>query len=290
MSKIQWTGITWNPIAGCSLKSTGCENCYAMKTAYKLSFNPKLREVYEGTAKKTEGGRIVWTGKVKTLPHRLEIPLKKTKPQMIFVCSMSDLFHEDVRFGFIDQVFAVMALCPRHTFQVLTKRTQRMAAYFENMLYRKRSILEAMRGISEEGFDDVAMGGGPSLPLPNVWIGTSVENEEAARHRIPLLVGIPAAVRWVSMEPLVGGVNLSSVTGSDKLDWIVVGGESGKGARPVKYQWFLSILGFGAMHGIPTFFKQAGSVYAREHGLEHSKGGDIRELPEALQVRQYPEI
>jgi len=175
MSKIQWTEKTWNPLVGCSRVSEGCRHCYAERTAFRLAACG--RPQYKGLTKKTKNGEIHWTGKVRLLESALDKPLHWKKPSRIFVNSMSDLFHEKAEDSWIEHIFSVMAEAPQHTFQVLTKRPERMLEWIR----RARPV-----------------------PLPNVWLGVSVENQEMAEERLPLLIQTPAAVRWVSYEPAPG--------------------------------------------------------------------------------------
>jgi protein gp37 len=300
-SKIEWTGKTWNPVVGCSPKSPGCLNCYAARDALRLAGNPnpKIHQIYGGLAKKTADGRPVFSGEVRTVPERLDQPLRWRKPSQVFVNSMSDLFHPTVPFEFIDQVFAVMALCLQHTFQILTKSPERMREYMSagSDLWAGRWCrpMALMVGESE-----------PTVfPLPNVWLLTSVENQATADERIPHLLATPAAVRGLSMEPLLGPVDLDywlnpwrciscgwtgwpedtdpSEDGSDcacpkcgaeatwaerewyeglgsrSLDWVIVGGESGPGARPCNVQWIRDIVRQCREAGVPVFVKQLGA-------------------------------
>lgn len=260
---IAWCTETWNPLRGCTRVSAGCMNCYAESMAVRFS-GPG--QPYEGTIN-TETNR--WNSTVRLVPEKLAEPLRWQRPRMVFVNSMSDLFHEDVPGEFIDQVFAVMALAPQHTFQVLTKRPARMLAYMTDG-GRPRRVG------SNNGFmadNNVVY----PWPLPNVWIGTTVENQETADERIPLLLQTPAAVRWLSMEPLLGPVDLkhgewippqgggSKVnlfrpweTPLPSLDWVVVGGELGSNARPMHPDWARSLRDQCAEAGVPFLFKQWG--------------------------------
>jgi protein gp37 len=221
-SAIEWTDATWNPVAGCTVLTAGCTNCYAMRMAARLSAMgvPK----YQDLTRKS-GGRYVWTGAVTLDEAALAAPTTWRKPRLIFVNSMSDLFQEAVPIDFIARVWAAMAATPRHTYQILTKRPDRMA--------------------------EIA----PSLPLlPNVWLGTSVENA-AVLSRLDHLRRTPAAVRFVSFEPLIG-----SVAGADMTDiqWAIVGGESGPRARPMLETWVDEIHDACEDAGAAFFFKQWG--------------------------------
>jgi protein gp37 len=261
-TKIEWTNETWNPIAGCSLASPGCTNCYAMKMAHRVG--PNFPH-YAGLTKLTKGGPV-WTGKIAEAPeHIFAAPLRWKRPRMVFVNSMSDLFHEDVADEVIDRVFAVMALCDgtrtngrHHTFQVLTKRAERMHRYMTDpdTPYRVNAeiVYIVMNGYrpTRNGCDWTPQ----KWPLPNVWLGVSAEDQRRADERIPLLLDTPAAVRFISAEPLLGPLDLSRYL--YRLGWCIAGGESGAGARPSHPDWFRSLRGQCAGAGIPFFFKQWG--------------------------------
>ncbi|MEQ5789046.1 phage Gp37/Gp68 family protein [Erythrobacter sp. NFXS35] len=259
MTKIEWTEATWNPIVGCSLASPGCTNCYAMKFAGTLLAHvPK----YDGLTQETKAGPV-WTGKLHFDEKALLEPLRWKKPRLVFVNSMGDLFHEDCPDDWIDRVFAVMALCPQHTFQVLTKRSARMREYCLS------------RYCSEAGSDNIAdaiedlrpnTSWEWDAPLPNVWLGVSVEDQQRADERIPDLLATPATVRWISAEPLLGPVSIidamwarDHIVGLDEtIDWVAAGGESGKGSRPMHPDWARSLRDQCATAAVPFFFKQWG--------------------------------
>jgi len=285
-SSIEWTEHTWNPIVGCSIVSPGCTNCYAMKMAARIeSMGNQPR--YAGTTRKVNGN-AVWTGKLALAPESTLLqPLKRRAPTTYFVNSMGDLFHEDCPDEWIDRVFAVMALAPQHTFQVLTKRAKRM-----------RSYLSARKGMGNAQICDAInhipapLGnrhGALEMPLPNVWLGVSTERQQEADERIPHLLATPAAVRFISAEPLLGPINLSQhLEGHEEhgvdmtrevgsrvgacigwtpgLDWVIVGGESGHGARPMDPEWALSIRDQCDQAGVPFFFKQWGSHVPETRG------------------------
>lgn len=301
MSSIEWTDVTWGPIRGCSRVSEGCRNCYAERMAARYS-GPGL--AFEGFAR---AGK--WTGRVELIPEKLDEPLRWRKPQRVFVNSMSDLFHEALPDEAIDRVFAVMAMAERHTFQVLTKRPSRMAGYLADGERQH----EIERRMYELGGDEDAQSV-PAWPLPNVWLGVSVEDQAMADERIPLLLQTPAAVRFVSLEPLLGPVKAERFLtpwcwrGSEghsdrgecnptKLNWAIVGGESGPGARAFDVAWARSVVRQCREAGVPCFVKQLGArpVAAplqddevRFRRRQHSKGGDPAEWPEDLRVREFP--
>ena len=249
-TKIEWTDATWNPVTGCTKVSAGCKFCYAERDFHRP---------YPGRA---------FTD-VRTHPERLDWPLRwrgskqakaEGRPSRIFVNSMSDLFHEDVPDDFLTAVFATMGMAERQVFQVLTKRGQRAAAYLKS-----RTIF------------------GKRRTLPNVWLGVSVEDQQTADERIPILLQTPAAVRWVSYEPALGPVDFKNFTPgrispgwtgrADEpcqadwgLDWIVAGGESGPRARPPHPDWFRKVRDDCQAAGVPFFFKQWGAWRPCEHG------------------------
>lgn len=327
-SAIEWTDATWPVVAGCERISPGCAHCYAVRDARRLAGNPnqKVSRVYAGTVERQGNGQIDWTGLVRPLPERLDWPLKWRKPRRVFVCNESDLFHEDVPDDFIARVFAVMAMARRHTFQLLTKRPERMQSLVPTF---------AREHIARDG---------SGWPLPNVHLGVSVENQHFADVRIPLLLTTPAVVRFISAEPLLGPIDLralnikaavlatlpahqalrmrnvssypsvfplDALTGENaggdqvgRLDWVIVGGESGPKARPCDVAWIRSIVKECCATRIPVFVKQLGSrpecgscldraVCWCAEGLSRvrdRKGGDVEEWPEDLRVRAWPEV
>ncbi len=310
-TKIEWTDATWNPITGCAIVSPGCTNCYAMKLAGTRLKNHASRE---SLTRDTKAGPV-WTGEVRFNPQWLDQPLRWTKPRMIFVCAHGDLFAEGVPDEWIDQVFAVMALAPQHTFQVLTKRPERMRSYLRNDGLLDRLVSAACSLHSPDGATwaaDIYIGGDRGLPLPNVWLGVSVEDQKRAEERIVVLLDTPAAVRWISTEPLLGLLNLRRIhqpndgfgpwwfdalqanrsgwfsdeaatiptdedplafSGLAQLDWVVAGGESGRGARAMHPDWARQLRDQCAAAGVPFLFKQWGEWAADEIGRE-----DIRSI------------
>lgn len=250
-SAIEWTDATWNPITGCSVVSAGCKNCYAMRLAGGRLQDHASRQ---GLTEATSAGPV-WTGEVRLNEQWLDQPLRWRRPRNIFVCAHSDLFHANVPDEWIDRIFGVMAMAPQHRFQILTKRPVRMPLYFgwNNRLAR---IVYHARGYARTHADDV-IASHLSLPLPNVWVGVSVENQKWADRRVPFLLKTPAAVRFVSYEPALGpvdfGANLSA------LDWVIMGGESGPGARPMHPSWVRATRDACALVRVPFFFKQWGA-------------------------------
>jgi protein gp37 len=292
-SKIEWTEATWNPTTGCDRVSPGCDHCYAMNLA------PRLKAM--GSKRYQRDGNPATSGPgfgLSLHPDALTLPIRWTKPRRIFVNSMSDLFHDEVPDEFIAEVFAVMALASRHTFQVLTKRHSRM----RSLLASKRFAVLVGNRISKRD----AYVRAPALPLPNVWLGVSVEDQKWADIRIPALLDTPAAVRWLSMEPLLGPIDLGiddphrghesdDVNGhphppicltcsTDEhdveyfrrnpiraglgIDWVVVGGESGLASRPMQIGWARSLRDQCTSAGVPFFFKQWGGRTPKANGRE----------------------
>lgn len=224
-SQIEWTDSTWNPVAGCSIITAGCAHCYAMEMAKRLE---AMRiEKYAGLTRKT-GNRTVWNGVVREDHEALSIPYGWKKPRKIFVNSMSDLFHEGVSDDFILRVWKVMRETPRHNYQILTKRPERMATLVASRM---------------------------GEVLPNVWLGTSIENSDVV-SRIDHLRQAPAAIRFISFEPLIGSVGAVDL---HDIHWAIVGGESGKSARPIKEEWIDEIHGQCLKAGTAFFFKQWGT-------------------------------
>lgn len=335
ISKIEWTDRTWNPIRGCSVVSPGCVNCYAMKQAHRFSGPGKA---YEGLTKQTSAGPQ-WTGTVRLADARtLMAPYRWRTPSRIFVNSMSDLFHESLSNEDIAQVFHVMygeasaVPAPAHTYQILTKRPKRMLEWFnwlrsydgEDATIMALSVYLRMQG-----------------PHPRVWLGVSAEDQQRADERIPHLLQTPAAVRFVSAEPLLGPIDLRRHFGERRervgnsinwrgsgVDWVIVGGESGAGARPCDVRWVRSIVEQCRAASVPVFVKQLGAdvrdrndagflgdepdhwpeAISFEDRVEHDldgtrdgyqgapvrihlrdrKGGKPAEWPEDLRVREFP--
>lgn len=257
-TKIEWTDSVWNPVTGCTKVSEGCRNCYA------LTFAERWRGI---------PGHYFENGFDLTLrPAKMNEPLNWKKPRKIFVNSMSDLFHKDITTAFIEEVFAIMAVAPQHTYQVLTKRPERMAEWFENRAGMVSGAAQMM------GYRHLL----PNIPmdewwpLSNVWLGTSVENKDVL-HRIDELRKVPAAIRFLSIEPLIGDLGTIDLSG---ISWVIVGGESGRGARPIKEEWVTSIRDQCQEQGVNFFFKQWG-------GVNKSKNG---RLLEGKTWNEFPEV
>lgn len=255
---IEWTDETWNPLGGCSKVSPGCDNCYAIDMAHRLNLmqeaRPDLttRAYVPALTVVAEDGSKDWTGELRPHYDRLDQPLRWKKPRKIFVNSMSDLFHKDVPLGFITDVFSTMANAPQHQFQILTKRPQRMRRIAAALAYTSHGDeweaylwpgpIDELGAQGEEIYDPdypryEDLDGGGEQPLPNVWLGTSVETAKY-KFRIDHLRETPAAVRFLSLEPLLGPLGELDLTG---IDWVIVGGESGPNARPMHPDWVREI-------------------------------------------------
>lgn len=287
-STIEWTDATWNPITGCTLVSEGCRHCYAATLAATRLKNLPSRK---GLARINAAGEAKFTGEVRLNAEWIDQPLRWRRPRRIFVCAHGDLFHENVPDEWIDKVFAVMALASQHTFQVLTKRPARARAreYLDALQHphREREIKDAGRKAGALVGDMPALGLRiTALPLPNVWLGTSIEDQATADERVPELIFTPAAVRFLSCEPLLGslrvdrlgpdrpvgwitdalrglrwpdldeGGSITSHTGS--IDWVICGGESGPHARPMHPAWARSLRDQCQAAGVAFHFKQWG--------------------------------
>ena len=260
---IQWTDATWNPVVGCEHVSPGCDNCYA-KQLHDMRHKARLA-----------GKRVLPLydqpfEKVQLRQHKVDEPLRWRKPRRVFVNSMSDLFHKDVPEWFLDDVWRTMAATPQHTYQILTKRPHRMRRYVNGLRH----------------------------VLPNVWLGTSTESQATLDQRLPFLMDTAAAVRFLSMEPLLELVEIDpdDIGSRDAegryLDWVIVGGESGPKARGFDIQWAREIIAECGFAGVPVFVKQLGSrPFSSKHEihLKDSKGGDMDEWPSDLCVREFPD-
>lgn len=268
-TSIEWTDRSWNPTVGCTRVSPGCDNCYAFKlhdqrhAAWKAGRMPNAPAQYHKPF-----------SEVQLLPDRLTVPLRWREPKKIFVDSMADLFHPAVPDDFIVRVWAVMAMAPQHTFQILTKRPQRMQRFVSERL-TVQGIMNACWSVGLSPGDPIPPAElkrrliVPRLPLPNVWLGTSVESQEAA-FRIDYLVQSPAAVRFLSVEPMLGPLDLSAwfweeagpewagMNPSPNLGWIICGGESGPRYRPLNVAWARDLRDQCIAAQAPFFFKQHG--------------------------------
>lgn len=278
-SHIEWTDATWNPVTGCTKVSAGCDHCY-------IDRSPPFRM----QGRKFDQPGVGGTTGVTLHPTRLEQPLRWTRPRRVFVNSLSDLFHANVPADFVAEVFAVMAVTPQHTYQILTKRTGRMRAMLSSGEFFDRFTTAYALRLPDES-------SGPHLwPLPNVWLGVSVESQQWADIRIPALLDTPAAVRFLSCEPLLGPVDLSTWTDAhapwnytefgvecscgaaivdnrdrcngDRISWVIAGGESGPRYRPVDLDWFRTIRDQCTEAGVAFFLKQIGGRTPKANGNE----------------------
>lgn len=320
-TSIEWTrgddgtaGATWNPVTGCTAASPGCERCYAKTFAERWRGVP---------------GHSFEHGFDLTLrPERLDWPLRWRTPRRVFLASVADLFHDQVPDDYLARVFATMALAQRHTFQVLTKRHARMRcllsrAEFRQTVAERASDLIGSRAWRRWQLDlggqrlagDSGHGDGwtstptpagnlwtPPWPLPNVWLGVSTEDQRWADIRVPTLLDTPAAVRWISAEPLLGPIDLNRYVWASEdasglpgdwehgLSWVVVGGESGPGARPVDLGWVHALIDRCRAAAVPVFVKQLGRGFARAAGVHRvdPKGSDPQHWPAGLRIREYP--
>lgn len=258
-TKIEWCDETWNPVTGCTPISEGCKNCWAGRMSKRLA------------------GRCGYPAddpfRVTFHADQLAQPRRWKKPRRIAVSLMGDLFHEDVPDEWIDKVFGVMAICQQHTFMLLTKRPERMAKYLACDDPHQRIHEEVKWWLGYECPTRRAINRS-DLPLSNVWLGTTVENQKAADERIPWLLKCRAAVRFLSCEPLLGPIDLCGDIGfpPDELSWVIAGGESGPGARPMHPDWARSIRDQCQAAGVPFFFKQWGEWEHKWNVVDHAYG------------------
>lgn len=256
MSKIEWTNETWNPIIGCTKVSPGCDNCYAEKMACRLASMEHnisaydYRYIVNGTEfdKPTK-----WNGETFFAESQINKPLKRKKPTKYFVCSMGDLFHKSVSFQDVTGIIEIIEKCKQHTFQILTKRPERMKEYFDLLLNGALDYTKLA-----------------ALPIKNLWLGVTAENQEQAENRIPVLLQIPAKVHFVSIEPMLSFIDLMpaifyefegwklGIENPPKIDWVICGGESGHKARLINPGWVETLRDQCKKLRIPFFFKQWG--------------------------------
>ncbi len=302
MSKIEWTDETWNITGGCEPCSLGCEHCAAARSA-QLCVN-RGNKKYEGLVKNGK-----WTGEIRLFPDVLEDPLRWRQPRMIFTEFMGDLFHKSVPFEFIDKVMAVAMLCyTKHTFQILTKRPERMKEYFEELRAGKRLIGDSLRKIKREGFHNRLIVSGqlrikddylpPYRTPPNLWLGVTIEHPDY-KSRADILRQIPAAVRFLSIEPCLADMGELNLEG---IDWVILGGESGPGARYCPVDNIRDVVGQCKEADVPVFVKQIHlwgvnwnkTLLETEEAAKLCTGSkmklikDINQFPEDLQIREYP--
>lgn len=314
------SGATWNPLLGCSKISSGCTRCFAVNVSQSMlrKGNAKVKEDYAGLTMVHKNGQADWSGVVRFLPDRLLQPMKWARPRRIFVNSLSDCFHPDVKEDDLDAIFCVMAMCPQHTFMILTKRPERMQEYFtthDGLAGREEMVMNHAQSIAGVVWDSrgsdaskYARFGAPApsadalkkrrpwpgWPLQNVWLGTSIENQDAADERIPHLLRTPAAARFLSAEPLIAPLNLRSHFAHSvhcrkgpalggpcecpTISWCIVGGESGPGFRPMPLEWARDIQRQCKDAGVKYFFKQTAGI--RSGMGEDALGEVIHEFPD----------
>ena len=249
---IGWTDATWNPIGGCSIVSEGCFNCYAQALAARFASGGN--EHYRGLAEFRKG-KPHWTNEIRLYDHMLDKPIHWKKPRMIFVNSMSDMYHKDVPLDYIQKIFTVMNQANHHIYQILTKRSLRLALMDEHLDWQ-----------------------------PHIWQGVSIENEDTV-HRIDYLRETSAHVKFLSVEPLLERIVKPDLT---DIDWVIIGGESGNNARHMSPSWVMDLIDDCKDQGVAVFVKQMGRVWARAHSSDN-KGETIEDWPAELRVREYPE-
>lgn len=266
-TSIEWTDTTWNPTTGCDKISTGCDNCYALAMARRLKAMGQAKYQTDGDPRTSGPGFGLAVHE-----DTLTTPFTWRKPRKVFVNSMSDLFHARVPLDFVRRVFEVIEATPQHTYQVLTKRASRLPKVADKLPWP-----------------------------PNLWMGVSVEDQEAANLRIPDLAKVPAAVRFLSCEPIIDEIDLAKTCPVEPywhsaVDWVIVGGESGPGSRPLDVWWLRSLVQQCRDGGVPVFVKQFGSEWAKDalwggrsvSALGDPKGGHMGYWPADLQVREFP--
>lgn len=276
MTKIEWTEETVNPVVGCTRRSPGCKNCYALRFAVRLSKNPSLpddeREKYASVVHKVDG-KWDWTGKIALFPQRLDAIAKWRKPRSCFMVSMGDLFHDNVPEIYIVNVFESMKDAGTHTFQVLTKRPKRMLELVRDM----RPHFGAKYPVFQP------------WPIPNIWLGVTTEDQQRADERIPHLLQTPAAVRFVSVEPMLGPVDLrpahnaaydAGVCQVVKASWIIIGAETGPGRRPCRIEWVRDLVQQCKTAGVACFVKKL--------EIDGKITNNMADWPADLRVREYP--
>jgi protein gp37 len=307
---ISWCDSTWNIVLGCDKKSQGCASCWGIRDAWRLAHNPnyKVAARYEGLARKNPGSnRVEWSGIARCIPEKLGEPLGWKRSRRIFVCSSSDLFHEAVPDEFIDRVLYTMCRATQHTFLVLTKRPERMLQYFGDIAGNRNGACERLMRMP--GYSDMhgrVLGLRRGEAVPNVWLGVTAENQEMADHRIPILLQVPAALRFASVEPMLGPVDLSQYLSCEwhesellpprpgtiggepyraarlrrALSWVICGCESGPGRRPMELDWARSLRDQCQASGTAFFLKQA------------DYGGAVNHFPvlDGRTWREFPEV
>ena len=330
-SKIAWTNETWNPVVGCSKVSPGCDNCYAERMAARqvgMGYARHIKNPDSDEEAWIKYSTVInegkWTGTAYCDRTSLDKPLHWRKPRRIFVCSMGDLFHKSVPFEFIDKVVAVLALCPQHTGQILTKRGERLLEYSEELRAGRRRLGDSLRKINQERYSNrlrlssalkISSDGKPPYKWPDNIIGmVTAENQEQADKRIPLLLQCGFKTTGVSIEPMLGSVDLENITatlpsgalvrgtvlGSDGqhftpggaagigINWVIVGGESGPGMRICDEEWIREIVCQCQAADVPLFIKQIHRCKPKPKSHKFYVSKNMAEWPEELQVQEYP--
>ena len=275
---IGWTNATWNPVRGCERVSEGCRRCYAEVLA--------ARHSYEGgwghEVAHYVGGQPRWTGVIEVPNHARKIPLKWRTPRRVFVNSMSDLFHDRVPYNALDAIYAVMGMCPQHTFQILTKRPARMLAYLR-MVEEEKDMQRWINAAHDIGAPGDCIGyleRECDWPLPNVWHGVSVEDQAAADERIHILQQVPSAVHWLSCEPLLGHIQIGEAAAPyPGIQWVVIGGESGSNYRPMDMEHARPLIAQCKSAGVPVFVKQDSGPRPGMQGRFTDEEWRLKEFP-----------
>ena len=251
-TSIGWADATWNPNGGCSIMSEGCFNCYAMGLAARFASGGN--DHYRGLAEFRKG-KPQWTNAIRLYEHMLDKPIRWRKPRMIFVNSMSDLYHKDIPLDWIQKVFSVMNQADHHIYQILTKRSVRLALLDEHLEWQ-----------------------------PHIWQGVSVENEDTFFKRVQFLRETSAHVKFLSVEPLLERIVKPDLTG---IDWVIIGGESGPKARHMSPSWVMDLIESCRDQGVAVFVKQMGKVWAMAHSSDN-KGENMDDWPAELRVQEFP--
>ena len=293
-SSIEWCDATWQPVLGCTRVDFRCDKCYAISVVHR-GMSPQHKGLTKLRPKDAARPGVDWNGTVRLQPDKLVEPLRWRKPRRVFVCSLADLFHPKVPFEHIAAVFRIMGATPQHTYLVLTKRPERAREFFAWLDPEPAKMLPRLLSICA----------GQPWPLGNVHLGVSVSDQATAEADIPALIDCPAVVRWVSYEPALGPVDFTRQgwlccgagdRGGPHVDWIVVGGESGPGARPFDIEWARDVVRQCAGTGTRVFVKQLGSCPVEwrtalsrvKLNLNDAKGGDMSEWDADLRVREMP--
>ena len=278
---IEYATDVWNVLYGCDPVSPGCKNCYAKYDTRRLE--GAFPDDYHGLTVMTDRG-VRWTGDITLRPDKLDVPLRWQKPRVIFVNSLSDVFHKDVPSDYIAAMFAVMGAAAHHQFQMLTKRPENMLAWFQELAARYDNpwdiLMHCERCAKTYGLD---VNAGGNWPLRNVWLGASVESQKYADKRIPILQKVPATIRYLSLEPLLGPLDDLDL---DRIHWVIVGGESRVGARPMDPEWVRGVRDRCIEEDVPFFLKQWGNH--DEDGVWHKSKKETGCLLDGVEFKEVP--